>query len=81
MKSVNLTRRFSIVRFDDVRVPPAAVLGEVGVAGPDVEWQLQHACVILAAEGVGAMQRAFDMTVEWAFDRYSFGRPSRPTRR
>ena len=21
------------------------------------------------------MQTAFDMTVEWAFDRYSFGRP------
>ncbi len=27
------------------------------------------------AESVGAMQTAFDMTVEWAFDRYSFGRP------
>jgi len=24
---------------------------------------------------VGAMQAAFDMTVEWSFDRYSFGRP------
>ena len=30
---------------------------------------------MLNAETVGAMQRAFDMTVEWAFDRYSFGRP------
>jgi len=30
---------------------------------------------IAAAESVGAMQAAFDMTVEWAFDRYSFGRP------
>ena len=27
------------------------------------------------AESVGAMQTAFDMTVQWAFDRYSFGRP------
>ena len=33
------------------------------------------ALVLCAAESVGAMQRAFDMTVEWAFDRYSFGRP------
>jgi alkylation response protein AidB-like acyl-CoA dehydrogenase len=24
---------------------------------------------------VGAMQAAFDMTVKWAFNRYSFGRP------
>jgi alkylation response protein AidB-like acyl-CoA dehydrogenase len=30
---------------------------------------------ILCAESVGAMQAAFDMTVEWAFDRHSFGRP------
>ncbi len=33
------------------------------------------ALVVLNAEAVGAMQTAFDMTVEWAFDRYSFGRP------
>ena len=33
------------------------------------------AVVIANAESVGAMQAAFDMTVEWAFDRYSFGRP------
>ena len=30
---------------------------------------------MLNAESVGAMQTGFDMTVEWAFDRYSFGRP------
>ncbi len=33
------------------------------------------ALVLQAAESVGAMERAFDMTVAWAFDRYSFGRP------
>jgi alkylation response protein AidB-like acyl-CoA dehydrogenase len=75
MASVDLTRRFSVVRFDGVRVPGGAVLGEVGGAADDVDRQLHHALVIAAAEAVGAMQRAFDMTVEWAFDRYSFGRP------
>ena len=30
---------------------------------------------MLNAESVGAMQRSFDLTVEWAFDRYTFGRP------
>ena len=40
-----------------------------------VERQLQLAVVLGCAESVGAMQAAFDMTVEWAFDRYSFGRP------
>ena len=70
MKTVDLTRRFSAVRFDDVRVP----LVLVGDAA-HVERQRQLALVMVNAESVGAMQRAFDMTVEWAFDRYTFGRP------
>jgi alkylation response protein AidB-like acyl-CoA dehydrogenase len=74
MRGVDLTKRFAVVKFDAVRVPKASLLGRVGEAAADVERQLQHALVILNAEAVGAMQRAFDMTVEWAFDRYSFGR-------
>jgi alkylation response protein AidB-like acyl-CoA dehydrogenase len=75
MHTVDLTRRFSVVTFDSVRVPHDAVVGQVGKADPDVERQLLHAVVIVNAEAVGAMQMAFDMTVEWASDRYSFGRP------
>jgi alkylation response protein AidB-like acyl-CoA dehydrogenase len=75
MKTVDLTRRFSAVAFDDVRVPKSAVVGEVGGAAADVELQLLQALVLVAAESTGAMQSAFDMTVQWAFDRYSFGRP------
>ena len=75
MKSVDLTRRFFVVAFDDVRVPAEATVGQVGKAGEDVERQLQQALTIVNAEAVGALQSAFDMTVEWAFDRYSFGRP------
>jgi alkylation response protein AidB-like acyl-CoA dehydrogenase len=75
MRGVDLTRRFSVVRFDGVRVPATSVVGRIGDAAAAVERQLQQALVILNAEAVGAMQRAFDMTVEWAFDRYSFGRP------
>jgi len=75
MHSVDLTRRFAAVTFDGVRVPSSAVLGEVGGADEQVAWQLQLAAVLTSAESVGAMQRAFDMTVEWAFERYSFGRP------
>lgn len=75
MQSTDLTRRFFAVAFDDVRVSADAVIGEVGKADTDVERQLQHALVMLNAEAVGAMQSAFDLTVEWVFDRYSFGRP------
>jgi alkylation response protein AidB-like acyl-CoA dehydrogenase len=75
MEGVDLTKRFSIVCFEEVRVPAAHLLGRVGKAAADVERQLHHAIVIVLAEAVGAMQRAFDMTIDWAFDRYSFGRP------
>ncbi|WP_018500636.1 acyl-CoA dehydrogenase family protein [Parafrankia discariae] len=75
LRTVDLTRRFFAVRMDGVRVPRAAVVGELGAAADQIERQLQLAIVILNAETVGAMQAAFDMTVRWAFERYSFGRP------
>ncbi len=75
MFSVDLTRRFDVVTFDDVRVPASSIVGEFGAAGRDVEHQLLQALVISASESVGAMQAAFDMTLEWTHDRYSFGRP------
>jgi alkylation response protein AidB-like acyl-CoA dehydrogenase len=75
LRSLDLTRRFSLVRFDDVRVPASAVLGELGGAGDQVERQLQLAAVLAGADSVGALQAAFDLTLRWAFDRYSFGRP------
>ena len=75
LRSLDPTRRFGAVRFDGVRVPADAVVGQVGKAAEDVERQLLHAVVLLAAESVGAMDTAFDLTLEWSFDRYSFGRP------
>lgn len=75
LRSVDLTRRFGSVRFEGVRVPASAVLGQVGKADEDVERQLLHALVLVSAEAVGAMETALATTVEWAFDRYSFGRP------
>ena len=75
METVDMTRRFSVVTMEDVRLPRAAVLGNVGSADDQVARQLEWALALSCAESVGAMQTAFDMTVEWAFDRYSFGRP------
>jgi alkylation response protein AidB-like acyl-CoA dehydrogenase len=51
------------------------VIGREDQAAADVERQLQLAVVISVAEMVGAMECALELTVEWAFDRYSFGRP------
>ncbi|HEX4629133.1 MAG TPA: acyl-CoA dehydrogenase family protein [Gemmatimonadales bacterium] len=75
LETVDLTRRFGAVTFDGVRVGADAVVGAEGGASPDVTRQLRRAVTMLNAEAVGAMQAAFDLTVEWSFDRYSFGRP------
>lgn len=75
LRSADLTRRFSVVAFNDVRVSTDAALGEVGAADADVAQQVRQTLVLLTAEAVGSMQTAFDLTLEWAFDRYSFGRP------
>src|SRR5207253_11278011 len=61
MHSVDLTRRFAAVTFDDVRLP-----GDSVVAEDDGARLRQLALVIANAESVGAMQASFDMTVAWA---------------
>jgi len=75
VESLDLVRRFGHLRFDSVEVEHSAVLGEPGAASDDVERQLQIALVLQCAEMVGAIDRVFEFTLEWAFDRYSFGRP------
>src|SRR5271169_894097 len=63
MRTVDLTRRFGIVTFDDATLPLDAVVGVVGEATPDVDRQFQLSLVMLNAESVGTMQTGFDMTV------------------
>ena len=73
--SLDLVRRFAEVHLSGVRLGPEAVLGPVGGGAPAVERLGQLAVVLQCAEMVGATQRVFDFTVEYSFDRYSFGRP------
>ncbi len=75
MGSLDRVRRFAEVHFDAVAVPATAVVGAVGAAADDLEHQLQTAVVLQCAESVGAMDRMFDVTLEYLGDRYSFGRP------
>ena len=75
LDGLDVVRRFARVDLRDVVVPASAVLTSGAPVAADVERQLQHALVIQSAVLVGAAERVFDFTVEWAFDRYSFGRP------
>jgi alkylation response protein AidB-like acyl-CoA dehydrogenase len=75
MQTIDLTRRFGAVTFDGATVTADALVGAAGEAWAQVHRQFEQRIVLLNAESVGAMQTGFDITVEWSFDRYSFGRP------
>ena len=75
MQTGDLTRRYAAATFAGVRLSASALVGDLGGAQDQVRRQQMIASVAYAAESVGAMQRAFDMALAWAFDRYSFGRP------
>ncbi len=75
LTSADLTRRFGSVRFDAVRVPRECAVGAIGGADERVTRQLHVALALHNSETVGAMHRAFELTLGWTADRYSFGRP------
>ena len=75
LPTLDQTRRLAEVRFDRVRVPANARLGEEGGAWPALERTLELAAVALSAEQVGGAQRCLDLAVEYAKERVQFGRP------
>jgi alkylation response protein AidB-like acyl-CoA dehydrogenase len=73
--SLDLVRRFACLRFDQAEVAADAVLGEADETAGAIERQLEDAVVLQCAEMAGAVDRVLAFTIEYAQDRYSFGRP------
>ncbi|WP_328912198.1 MULTISPECIES: acyl-CoA dehydrogenase family protein [unclassified Streptomyces] len=73
--TLDLVRRTAQVSFEGVRVGADAVVQRGAAAAEAVEAQLRVAATLATAEMTGAVARSFDVTVQWMFDRYSFGRP------
>jgi alkylation response protein AidB-like acyl-CoA dehydrogenase len=63
------------VTFDGAEIDPIAVVGSPGTANDLITRQLAIATTLVAAEMVGAMDRDFSNTVQYARDRVAFGRP------
>jgi alkylation response protein AidB-like acyl-CoA dehydrogenase len=74
-RSIDMCRRYGRLHLDGARVPSTAALGIPGDAGASLEHQLQVAIALQCAETVGAAERAFETTIEYARDRFAFGRP------
>lgn len=75
LKSLDLTRRFAGIVFDEVTVAQSALVGEWGGAAALVDYQFQLATVLTTAETVGAMRADFALALEYAKTRIAFGRP------
>ncbi len=72
VKSFDPSRSQARIRFDRA---PAQHLGEVADGAAQIDHLLDRAAVLMAFEQVGAAERAFQMTREFALGRYAFGRP------
>lgn len=65
----------SEVRFKNVRVPRANVIGPVGEAWPIVERMLDRGTALLCAQMVGAARKDIEMAIDYAKFREAFGQP------
>jgi alkylation response protein AidB-like acyl-CoA dehydrogenase len=74
LQALDLVRRFAAVVFDDVIVPEQSVVSAGESTAADVEHQLQVAVTLACAETAGAVERAFEMLLEYAQTRVTFGR-------
>ena len=65
-----------IVNFDNCRVPESDVLGEVGNGFRLAQrWLTIHDRLLRGPFALGKMQRALDMSIDWAKQRVTFGKP------
>ena len=74
-QSLDVVRRYARVDMEGVELAATSAVNPAGTVEAAVNRQIQIAVALQCAEIAGAIQRVFEFTVQWAFDRYSFGRP------
>ena len=74
-QSIDMVKRYARVRFDGVEVDESAAVGTAEQTAALIERQSQIAQLLQCAETIGILDTVLDFTVQWAFDRHSFGRP------
>ncbi|OBB67824.1 MULTISPECIES: acyl-CoA dehydrogenase family protein [unclassified Mycobacterium] len=74
-QSVDLVKQYSRAHFDGVMVDRSAAVGTAAETATLIDRQSQIAQTLQCAEVVGVLQTVFDLTVQWALDRHTFGRP------
>lgn len=73
--SIDMVKSYAKVSFDGVEVDASAAVGSAAQTAELIARQSQIALLLQCAETVGILDTVFDLTVQWGFDRHSFGRP------
>jgi alkylation response protein AidB-like acyl-CoA dehydrogenase len=74
-KSVDLVKSYARVHFDAVEIEPSAAVGTLEQTAELIARQSQIAQILQCAEVVGILDVVLKFTIQWGFDRHSFGRP------
>ena len=74
-RSVDLVKSYARVHFDGVEIDASAVVGGPEQTAELISRQSQIAQILQCAEVVGILDAVLKFTIQWGFDRHSFGRP------
>jgi alkylation response protein AidB-like acyl-CoA dehydrogenase len=74
-RSLDLVKSYARVHFDGVEVDASAAVGSADQTAALIARQSQIAQVLQCAEVVGILDTVLGFTIQWGFDRHSFGRP------
>jgi alkylation response protein AidB-like acyl-CoA dehydrogenase len=75
LKALDMTRRWSEVRFDGVQLEAGALMGPADKAWPHLKRALEWATAALCAEMVGGTQKVLETSTDYAKTRHQFGKP------
>jgi alkylation response protein AidB-like acyl-CoA dehydrogenase len=73
--TLDLTRPYSTIRYQNADIPRTAILGEPECAGPAFLQTLSFAAAMLAAEQLGGAEHVLALSVDHAKTRIQFNRP------
>jgi alkylation response protein AidB-like acyl-CoA dehydrogenase len=74
-RSIDVVKRYARVHFDGVHLDDSAVVGTAEQTAALIDRQSQVAQVLQCAEVIGILDTVLGFTIQWAFDRHTFGRP------
>jgi alkylation response protein AidB-like acyl-CoA dehydrogenase len=75
LQTLDMTRRWSEVRFDGVQLDADALMGAPHKGWPPLKRALEWATAALCAEMVGGAQKVLEDSTEYAKTRHQFGKP------